>query len=361
MPFENLIGQQRVKSFFERALAGGRLSHAYLFVGDRGVGKEAMALEWAKALLCPNQLNEHPENCSDCNRITKFIHPDVHFIFPAPAKVKEDEHRKIVGSLVEDPYNRLELWANPSVSIERIREIRQTSAYKSFEGNGRVVIITDCERMTIEASNALLKILEEPPPKMYIIMISARPNLLLPTITSRCQLVKFDPLSIAEIETALETRNGVAKEQARLTARLAAGSYRRALELLDENLQEMQNRALEFFRKSVQNEVIQIHFIEEVLIESQRDLKKIRDLLILVSLWLRDAMLFKESGGNDNDRLINYNQSEVLKNFVQSFPAADLYSALGEIEKSLELMDRNVQINLILIVLMNKLRTYLRR
>ena len=361
MPFENIIGQRHVISIFERALTGARLSHAYLFVGDRGVGKEAMALEWAKSLLCSNQLQDHSENCSDCNRIAKFIHPDVHFIFPAPAKVKDDEIRKIIASLAENPYNRLELWANPSVSIERIREIRQTSAYKSFEGNGRIVIIADCERMTVEASNALLKILEEPPPKMYIIMISSRPNLLLPTITSRCQLVKFDPLSIAEIETALMSRDGVDKEQARLTARLAGGSYRRALELLDENLQEMQNRALDFFRKSFQSEVVQVSFIEEVLVESQRDLKKIRDLLILVSLWLRDAMLVNESGGKNHEQLINFNQSDVLKNFAQSFPNADLYSALAEIEKSLELMDRNVQINLILIVLMNKLRTFLRR
>jgi DNA polymerase-3 subunit delta' len=359
MAFENLIGQPRVKSFFQRALASARLSHAYLFVGDRGVGKEAMALEWAKLLLCPNQ-TQHPVNCPDCNRIAKFNHPDVHFIFPAPAKVKEDEYRKIVASLIENPYNRLELWANPSISIERIRELRQTSAFKSFEGKGRVVIVADCERMTIEAANALLKILEEPPPKMYIIMISSRPNLLLPTITSRCQLLKFEPLPASEIESALVSRNGVDEEQARLTARLAAGSYRRALELLDENLAEMQNRALEFFRKSVQNETAQIHFIEEVLVECQRDLKKIRDLLILLSLWLRDAMIFKESG-QLSELLINYNQSAVFKNFVQSCPQADLHSAVAEIEKSLELMDRNVQINLILIVLMNKLRKFLRR
>ncbi len=359
MPFENIIGQARVRAFFQRALESGRLSHSYLFVGERGVGKEAMALEWAKMLLCPHQA-QHREHCPDCNRIAKFIHPDAHFLFPAPAKVKEDEIKKIYASLVDDPYNRLELWANPSISIERIREIRQISAYKSFEGNGRVIIITDCERMTIEAANALLKILEEPPPNMYIIMISSRPNLLLPTITSRCQLVKFEPLAAAEIESALVSRNGVDAERARLTARLAAGSYRRALELLDENLAEMQNRALEFFRKCVQTEVAQVSFIEELLVESQRDLKKIRDLLILVSLWLRDAMIFKESG-QLSELLINYNQTEVLKNFVQSCPQADLHSAVAEIEKSLELMERNVQIHLILIVLMNNLRKFLRR
>jgi DNA polymerase-3 subunit delta' len=361
MPFETIIGQSRVKAFFEKAIRSGRVSHAYLFVGDRGVGKEAAALELAKALLCPNQLNCDSTACPDCSRIAKLNHPDVQFIFPAPAKVKEEDYKQIVASIAENPYNRLELWANPTISIERIRDIRRLSAVKSFEGRGRVVIIADSERLTAEAANALLKILEEPPPKMHLIMVSSKPSLLLPTITSRCQWVKFDPLATDDIETALIQRTGLEKKRARLTARLAGGSYRRALELIDEDLQEMQTRALEFFRKCVQNEHQQLQFIEELLVELQRDPKKIKDLLNLASFWFRDAMLFTETGGKNHDLLINFDQEEVLQNFAASFPKADLFSAVGEIERALELMERNVQLHLILLVLLNQLRTYLRR
>ncbi|MFQ5604233.1 MAG: DNA polymerase III subunit delta' [bacterium] len=361
MAFDKIIGQNRVKEFFQKAFTSGRLSHAYLFVGERGVGKVAMAVELAKALICPDGLNCQKGACTDCSRISKLNHPDVHLIFPAPAKIKEDEHQKIVASVAADPYQRLELWANPSISIERIRDVRHTSSFKSFEGKGRVEIIVDCERMTTEAANALLKILEEPPDKMFIIMISSRPSLLLPTIVSRCQSIKFDPLSVEDIETALQERNSVAEKQARLMARLAGGSYRHALDLLDDNLQEMQTKALELFRKSVQNEFTQILYIEDILQTVQRDQKKVKELLTLLIIWFRDALIFKETDGQTDDNLINLDELEVLSNFTKHFPNADMHSAVQEIEKALELMERNVQINLILIVLLNKLRNYIRR
>ncbi|NIR52807.1 DNA polymerase III subunit delta', partial [candidate division KSB1 bacterium] len=192
----------------------------------------------------PNKFDCNRETCPDCTRIAKLNHPDLHFIFPAPAKVKEEDRHNILASIVENPYNRLEMWSNPSISIEHIREFRRTSSYKSFEGKGRVVIMADCERMTTEAANALLKSLEEPPERTYLLLISSRPSLLLPTITSRCQELKFDPLTAEELEQALVAQNLAAAKRARLTARMAAGSYRHALELLDENLEQMQQKAL---------------------------------------------------------------------------------------------------------------------
>ena len=176
MAFENIFGQQRVKNFFEIALKSERLSHAYLFVGDRGVGKEAMALELAKTLFCEKSGACSPEICSNCRRVSKLSHPDLHFIFPAPAKVKETEQTQILESVAANPYLRAELWANPMISIEKIREIRRKSSYKSFEGRGRIVIIVDAERMSEEAANSVLKILEEPPEKMYLLMVSSRPK-----------------------------------------------------------------------------------------------------------------------------------------------------------------------------------------
>ena len=361
MAFENIIGQQRVRNFFEKALKSERLSHAYLFVGERGVGKEAIALELAKALFCEKSGACTPEPCPNCMRVSKLSHPDLHFIFPAPAKVKDAEQIQIFESVAANPYLRAELWANPMISIEKIREIRRKSSYKSFEGRGRIVIIVDAERMSEEAANSVLKILEEPPEKMYLLMISSRPNLLLPTISSRCQLIKFEPLKAAEIEQALIENHNIEQEKARLTSRVASGSYRRAIELLDENLQEMQNQSLEFFRKSVQSEFTQILYVDEVLKTCQRDLKKIKDLLSLLLIWFRDALVFRETDEPNQELLIYAGAFETLNNFTQKFPDADLQSAVNAIEESLEQMSRNVQINLILIVLLNKLRTFVRR
>ena len=173
--------------------------------------------------------------------------------------------------------------------------------------------------------------------------------------------VKFAPLSANEIESALIREEGIEDAQPRLVARLAGGSYRRALELLDEDLQELQCKALEFFRKSIQNEFVQTVYVDEILYNFQRDLKKIQELLQTLSYWFRDAMIFKETNGDNEEILINVDQKEVMSNFTNSFPNADLHGAVAEIEKAIELMNRNVQINLILIVLLNKLRGYLRR
>jgi DNA polymerase-3 subunit delta' len=361
MAFEKIIGQKRAKTFFETAFESGRIAHAYLFTGEPGVGKEALALEVAKALICQSGVSCQSEACPDCSRIAKITHPDLKVIFPAPAKLTEAETVKVLASLSENPYNRLDLWANPSISIQRIRELRRVSSFKSYEGKGRVVLILECERMTNESANALLKILEEPPLQTHLILTSSRPTLVLPTISSRCQGVKLDPLSVDEIVDVLQQDAGLEATQARLIAKLADGSYRRAMELTDEGLQELQGRALDFFRKSVQSEFTQIAYVDDLLYSFQRDLKKTKELLKLLAYWFRDAMIYRETDGKNQEMLINADQHEVINNFTKSFPDADLCSAVTEIEKSLELMNRNVQINLILIVLLNRLRGYLKR
>lgn len=354
MPFDKVIGQSRVKSFFERALASERLSHAYLFVGPRGTGKEALAVAIARQLLASNAAAQAD------TRLQNLTHPDLHLIFSSPPKLKEEEHRAILDSIVANPYMRQQPWANPSVSIDKIREIRRKAAYKAFEGRGRVFLILDCERMTIEASNALLKILEEPPDKMYLFMTSSKPSLLLPTIRSRCQLVKFDPLAADLIEDAL-IKAGASASAAKLGARLAGGSYSRGLEMLGDELQHMESLALEFFRTTIQNSYLQLLYVDKLLQNFQKDAKSVRALLSHLLVWFRDALVFREASDKSEEFIVHFDQQEVLQNFTNNFPNADLSLAVQEIENSLELINRNVQINLILVVLLNKLRACVRR
>ena len=360
MAFESIIGQKRICGYLAKTVENERTSHAYLLVGEKGVGKEAVALEFAKLLLCPDAPGCDPERCATCNKIRKLSHPDLNFIFPAPAKLSDSDRQTITESVVNDPYQRREPWSNPSISIDTIRELRRRSSYSSFEGTGRVFIIVDCERMTIEASNALLKILEEPPPGMYLLMTSSRPNMLLPTIISRCQSINFDPLSVDETRNALLQRTTVDAYTAELAARMSGGSYRNALEFLEQDLTDLQKQALEFFRSSVQSDFKHAQYVDEVMARSERDVQKIKKLLSFLILWFRDALIFREAG--DNPGIVYYNQDEkdVLERFSSKFPRADLFSAIKEIENSLQLFDRNIQANMILIVLLAKLRTLIR-
>jgi len=363
MIFEKVIGQQRICNYLIRTVQNQRTSHAYLFVGEKGVGKEAMALEFARFLLCARAPDCSEPDCISCNKVRRLVHPDLHIIFPAPGKVIEDDYRTVVESMAADPYQRSELWSNPSISIDTIRELRRKASYTSFEGNGRVFIIADCERMTTEASNALLKILEEPPDGMYLLMTSSRANLLLPTITSRCQVIHFDPLPASEIKRAVLERNTVDEHTAELAARMSGGSYRNALEFLEQDMTTLQKQALEFFRCSVQSDFKQAVYVDEVMTRAERDTQKLKKLLSFLLLWFRDALVFKEAGENTKSSITIYNSDdeEVLKRFTDKFADADLYTAVKEIEHSVQLFDRNIQANLILVVLLAKLRTLIRR
>ncbi len=355
MPFEKIIGQARARRFLQQAFERKRLSHAFLFVGQSGIGKEAMALALAGQILTPSA----PGSGAD-PRVAALTHPDLSVIFPSPAKLEEDDRRRVFSSMSENPYCRLQPWANPSISIHRVRELRGKAAYKSFEGHGRVVLILDCERMTTEAANALLKILEEPPDNMYLILVSSRPSLLLPTIKSRCQVLKFEPLATSSVEAALRAR-GIEGERARLVARLAAGSYRQALELLDEDVQAKQEMALEFLRATIKEPFLRLLYVDKLLQTFNRNLKPLRELLAHLLIWMRDLLVYRESQGKDPGRFVHESQIEVLRKFNDKFPKAELHAAIGEIERAVELLDRNVQANLILVVLLNKLHSLVRR
>ena len=192
MSFNDVIGQHHAKGILQRALQQDRLPHAILFSGPAGVGKEAMAMELAKAIFCKTDGERPCDECSNCHRIQAFQHPDFTFLFPSSAK-SIDEERAVLDSLSRDAYRRDKPWAAPTIGIEQIRELRRQATIKPLEGR-RLVIIAEAERMTIPAANSLLKLLEEPPETMHLILTAAKINSMLPTILSRCQQIRFGPL-----------------------------------------------------------------------------------------------------------------------------------------------------------------------
>jgi len=357
MAFERIIGQPAVKEILKRALERHRLPHALLFYGPEGVGKEAMAFELAKALLCENPHDVEPCNrCRDCQRISQLSHPDVHFIFPAPLSIKDEEYQEILRRKAADPYAAIALWANPTISIEQIRQLRRVSALTSFEGKAKVAILSQAHQMTAEASNALLKILEEPPGRMFLILTTPRSNQLLPTIISRCQKVRFHPLPDEDIEAALQTRKGVEPQRATLVARLAEGNYCRALELLEEDLATQREHVLDFVRRSLGDDLDGIRVVDDWLAEF--DKKTIKDLLKLMALWFRDVWVVEKS--QRVDAIVNIDAVDLLKQFAASFSAVRWEGVLQSVEKSIDLVDRNAYIQLVLLELGLQLRRYMR-
>jgi DNA polymerase-3 subunit delta' len=236
------------------------------------------------------------------------------------------------------------------IKSNSIRDVRRESTMSTFDGRRRVYIISPADAMGEEAANTLLKTLEEPSGDCMLILTTSRRDALLPTILSRCQNIRFDPLTETDLMEALIERNGLDRETAGFVARLANGSYTAALGLLAE--ETLQERAFvpSFVRHVLGTSVLPL--IEDVeRFAAARDRVAVERFLSLLLMWFRDAMVMTRGG-----RIINVDQEEDLRRFTARFPQADLLRAMADIERALSLVDRNVYIKLILLQLSVQLR-----
>ncbi|MEP6743066.1 MAG: DNA polymerase III subunit, partial [bacterium] len=228
--FDQLIGNDRVKKLLRRMLATSRLPGAMLFSGEDGVGKKLFALEIAKALNCRTPWGEEGcGNCPACVRIAKINYAQ---------SDESDDWKGIIWT--DHPDVGIVVAPKRMLLVEQMRTIEREANYRPFEGKARVFIVEDADKLNDPSANALLKVLEEPPQTSHIILLTSRPAWLLPTIRSRCQIIRFSPLAAAEIENHL-TQNKIAAAEARVRARVSRGSLSRALdEDLDEFLDQRQ-------------------------------------------------------------------------------------------------------------------------
>lgn len=206
MSFSDIIGHTKVIWGLKKALATGRLAHAYLFVGPQGVGKTTTALAFAKALQCSSSTDEACEQCTACRKVADMVHPDVIWLEP--------QGRQIL--------------------VDQVRELQRRLMYKPLEGARRVAILKDAQDLNLQAANALLKTLEEPPADTVMVLLADSESSLLPTVVSRCQKVRFGPLAPEMVSGYLQERAGWDPETAAKAARAAQGSIGKALLLKEE-------------------------------------------------------------------------------------------------------------------------------
>lgn len=244
--FENLVGNDRVKDALRRMLASKRVPGALLFAGEDGSGKKLFAIELARALNCLSPRGvEACGKCSACARIGSW---------PSPPATDPEQEKHIAWS--EHPDVGLIRPPKRIVAVDQIRQVEVEANFRPFEGAARVFLIEEADRLNLSSANALLKTLEEPPPTSHLILLTARPASLLPTIRSRCQAVHFVPLSASEIEAYLTTHSAsvavgrrerapLSAADASLIARAARGSLGRALGIEPSVYRERRAAALE--------------------------------------------------------------------------------------------------------------------
>jgi len=208
MPFASTIGHGRILSLVARAIARGTLPPAILLAGPRGIGKRRVAQAIAEVFNCLDPVRGPLEidacgRCAACARVGRGIHPDV---------------------LVVEPDDK------GTIAIDTIRDVIKRCGYRPFEGRRRVVVLDDADAMGVDPQSALLKTLEEPPPGSVFVLVSSRPDALLPTVRSRCPRLRFAALSSREVARVLERDHGYTPADAQAAALDADGSVGRALE-----------------------------------------------------------------------------------------------------------------------------------
>ena len=249
MKFSSIPGLTETKKLLTDAVRGNHIAHAQLFVGAEGALNLPMALAYATYLHCQDKGEDACGVCSACSKNSKFIHPDTHFVFPlSNVKNDKDEDRFKAditkawrAFLLEQPFGNLDDWTNyyggedkqALISREESREIIKTLSLKPFESPYKVMIVWQPELMHPSAANGILKILEEPPPHTYFILVTNAVDRLLPTIISRTQIVTVPLLFDEEIELCLVEKYSIEKSKAHRIARPAEGNLNLAIQLIE--------------------------------------------------------------------------------------------------------------------------------
>ncbi|MEA3475881.1 MAG: DNA polymerase III subunit delta' [Candidatus Cloacimonadota bacterium] len=356
--FSNIKGQNQAINCLKQLISAGKVAQSYLFYGPEGVGKLTTAFELAKAVNCPNQKNyDSCDNCPSCHKIDHFSHPDVDFVFPTPKfditdegqYKKESEQiqvQKFIEQLKATPYCRYQFSKATSIHIDTIRNIERKILFRPNEGNYRVIIMADADKMTRSAANAFLKTLEEPPLYAIIILTTTKLSALLPTIVSRCQKIRFNAVTTEIIKHHLKEKYNIESKQAEIIARISNGNMAKAILMAQDQQIETRNMALNFVDFILNKDLEGIYNFSENF-KQNRNKELLKDILDFLVLWFGDLLYLHQ---NPN-RVVNIDQKEKLQKFynIREIFDKDVREIILLIEQSKKLLEGHINFELIVI------------
>jgi DNA polymerase-3 subunit delta' len=332
VPFSHIVGHRRVVSLVSKAVARGTLPPSLLLAGPAGVGKRRVALALAAAVNCLQPRTsgsaddataigelEHDAcgACASCRRIQRGVHPDV---------------------LVVEPGD------TGTIKIEQVRDVVDRAGYRPFEGRRRVVIVDEADAMVPAAQNALLKTLEEPPSASIFVLVSSRPDALLPTVLSRCPRLRFGPLSAAEVAAVLIRDHDYSEPDARAAAADADGSVGRALSAESADLSDAREAAQRILEQAARgtDPGRRIDGVRDVVAKkgspaSERD--QLAACLRAVASLLRDLGLMAARA--DASTLANSDLQPQLAALSRSYDGERTSRAYSAVDQALAALERN--------------------
>jgi DNA polymerase-3 subunit delta' len=327
-------GQNEAIELFENELKTGSLSHAYLLIGPRHIGKTTLSYDLALAANCV--ASDVPcLECNSCQRILKGLHTDIFYI---------SIDNSLTGS--HEQKTRIE------IGIDDIKKVQQYAGLPPYEGKYKIFIVDGADQMSNEAANCLLKTLEEPPLNIILMLLATDESKILPTIASRCQKINLKPMPVKKIEEILIEKYSLDTEQAKVVARLSSGRLGWAINCLD-NDTELQTR-LEIMNgmDSLIASNIGKRFSYIAGQENGRktiDRKKVESLINNWLTWWRDLLLVKN---NCADNIVNVDCLPVLEKWSRMLNLAEIKNFIEILQDSLLLVAKNANIRLLLEVIL---------
>jgi len=332
---------QRVRTFFNSVLSHNRLAHAYLLYGAESAGMSGFALELAAALNCQSETERPCGQCAACRKTARLNHPDVKYLFPAP-KAVYDTPKKFLELLkyrAEHPYRVLPVGGTQNIPIDAVRGLKDEAKYAPFEGGYRVFIIECVEYMSREAANSFLKLLEEPPDRLLLILITQDIHALLDTIRSRCQPVYFPAPTMEQVRAILLKE----KPDAEISdALIASMEYNpdRILHALDHPEESFAEEATQFLRGAVSGNWTILHpVIDKVL--QKKDKQILYRFLDALTHWLADA--FHHALIAEEASLFLETEAEASRRFAEAYTRLDYDNAMQLIHNTRAMLEQNAR------------------
>ena len=316
--FNDILGHEQIKEHFRNAVQTGKVSHAYILSGEAGMGRKSLANAFALNLLCEKGLPDPCMQCHACKQVLAGSHPDLIYV----------THEKPA-----------------SIGVDDIREqINDTILVRPYSSYYKIYIVDEAEKMTVQAQNALLKTIEEPPSYAVILLLTTNPDAFLPTILSRCVQLKLKPLKDVVVKEYLIQSLGVEESQAEIYAAFARGNLGKAIHLAEsEDFKRMYDEILHMLKHLKEADISELLDYIHKLREENLDIYSCLDFM---QMWYRDVLMYKTT--KDINLLIFKDEFSTIKSMSTVSGYEGLERILEAIDKARIRLDANVNTELVM-------------
>lgn len=322
MGFREILGNDRIKEHFRRAIESHKVSHAYILTGEAGMGRKSIANAFAMTLLCEKGGSEPCMCCHSCKQVMAGTHQDLIYVrHEKPNLISVDEIRK---------------------------QVNDTVAMRPFSSYYKIYIIDEAEKMNPQAQNALLKTIEEPPAYVVLILIAKNQDAFLPTILSRCIKLELKPLKNFTVKSYLTQTLGTPEKEAEIYAAFARGNLGKAIHLAEsEEFKDIFQKTMALIRNVGTMDISMLLDCVREMKEQKLDLYEVLDLL---QLWYRDVLMFKVT--KDMNLLIFRDEYRLINEMGQNTDYAGLEQILTAVDTARARLSANVNPELVMELLL---------